>query len=358
MASVTAVVLHRPPGAASGPLERRLADARRGLGERLAKAFASAGADEARVVTQPGDDTPFGARLRAIVADGLTPSSGLIVAGAGSAALARPDDLVPFVATAASGDAVARTNNRFSADIVALGDPRLLATVPDLPSDNALPRWLSEVGGVRVADESRRWRLSIDVDSPLDLELLGVDHHAADTPDATLVRARLDAVRRRFADRRAEVLVSGRTSATSLRWLERRAAARIRAFVEERGLRASSRLALATDGRGRLRPPRSILGALLDERGPSALGAILAELADGALIDSRVLLAHRLGVDERAWPPAEDRFASDLLLAEDIRDRWLRDLTTAARDAPIPILLGGHTLVGPGVRLLTARGAR
>ena len=67
-----------------------------------------------------------------------------------------------------------------------------------------------------------------------------------------------------------------------------------------------------------------------------------------AIVDSRVLLAHRLGADEARWPAAEDRFASDLLLAERIADPWLAELTTSAAAATIPILLGGHTLVGTG----------
>jgi len=60
-------------------------------------------------------------------------------------------------------------------------------------------------------------------------------------------------------------------------------------------------------------------------------------------------------MDERGWPAAEDRFASDLLLAERIRDPWLHALTTSALAAPIPVLLGGHTLVGPAVRLALGR---
>jgi hypothetical protein len=82
---------------------------------------------------------------------------------------------------------------------------------------------------------------------------------------------------------------------------------------------------------------------------------VLGELGDGAIVDSRVLLAHRLGRDEAAWPLADDRYASDLLLADQIGDPWLRALTVSARDAAIPLLLGGHTLVGPGVRLLLGR---
>ena len=95
-----------------------------------------------------------------------------------------------------------------------------------------------------------------------------------------------------------------------------------------------------------------MLGQVVDARGPEAFGEILAELGDAAVVDTRVLLAHRLGTDESAWPGAEDRFASDLLLADRIVEPWLRTLTASAAAAPIPVLLGGHTLVGPGVRRL------
>ena len=94
---------------------------------------------------------------------------------------------------------------------------------------------------------------------------------------------------------------------------------------------------------------------VLDRDGPAALGARLAELGDGALVDSRVLLAHRLGADEAAWPRPEARFASDLLDPTAVDDPWLAALTAAAAGAPIPILLGGHSLVGPGIRLIGPR---
>jgi hypothetical protein len=98
-----------------------------------------------------------------------------------------------------------------------------------------------------------------------------------------------------------------------------------------------------------------VLGALLDRDGPASLGSHLARLADAAIVDTRVLLAHRFGADEAAWPIAEDRFASDLLLADRIADPWLRDLTASAAEAPIPVVLGGHTLVGPGLPLALGR---
>jgi hypothetical protein len=144
-------------------------------------------------------------------------------------------------------------------------------------------------------------------------------------------------------DPRRELLVAGRASAAGLAWLERSTASRTRALIEERGFRTRS---------DEQRPARSSLGLVLDRDGPEALGARLAELADAAVIDSRVLLAHRLGTHEGRWPLVEDRFASDLLLPDRIADPWLRALTVSAVAAPIPILLGGHSLVGPGLRLL------
>jgi hypothetical protein len=143
-------------------------------------------------------------------------------------------------------------------------------------------------------------------------------------------------------DPRRQLLVAGRLSAATLRRLEERTACRIRALVEERGLRTAD---------AAQRPAASALGLLLDRDGPGEIGAIVDRLADGAIIDTRVLLAHRHGADESGWPPDEDRFASDLLLADRVRDPWLRDLTLHAWAHRVPIALGAHSLVGPGLGL-------
>jgi hypothetical protein len=167
--------------------------------------------------------------------------------------------------------------------------------------------------------------------------------------DLERVRQARTRIRQVVTDAAAELLVAGRTSAAALTWLEGATACRTRALVEERGFRT------AAAGQ---RPARSTLGLVLDREGPEELGRIVAGLADAAILDTRVLLAHRLGRDEAAWPPAGDRFASDLLLHEQVADPWLRALTRAAAESPVPILLGGHTLVGPGLRLLLDGRAR
>lgn len=356
MPPVAVRILHPRPTADAGPLVRWVSDARSALAERHRVGFQAAGADDVAIVEGLADVRAFGARLRDLI--GRERPGGLIALGSGSIPLATPADRRMFVQTAGSDEPMALANNRYSADIVAIARTDRLPPVPDLPGDNALPRWLEEVAGYRVDDLRRRWRLAVDVDGPLDLILTGNSNlaGASDTGAIDLgpVTGRLGAVRRVTEDQRAELLVAGRTSAATLAWLERHTRSRTRAFIEERGLRAASPLAQA-DSRASdtsRRPPVSILGALLDNDGPESLGAHLARFGEGAVVDSRVLLAHRLGADEADWPTPEDRFASDLLLPTRIADPWLRALTTSAAAAQIPVLLGGHTLVGPGIRLV------
>lgn len=360
--NATAVrILHAEPGPDGGVLEGWLGAARASNADSLRRGFIEAGVDDVEIATGPPGDTPFGARLRGLLGDPGAAERrgedvGLIVLGSGAIPLARASDFRELASVAGSGEARALVNNRYSADVVAVGRAETLRGVPDLPGDNALPRWLEEVAGVRVEDLRRRARLQMDLDSPQDVLLAERGAAPPAGVDITALRERMIALRDLAADRRAELLVAGRTSAGTVRWLERATAGRVRALIEERGMRAAAPPAMAADHAGPgARPPRSVLGLLLDDRGPDALGAVVAQLSDGAVIDTRVLLAHRLGPDERRWPVPEDRFASDLLLPDRIGDRWLRSLTASALAAAVPIMLGGHSLVGPGLRLLLRR---
>ena len=374
MPPVAVRILHADAGPDAGPLERALIAARTDMAERHRRGFLVAGAGDVRVVAGPPDGISFGARLRGLATEALgAGAGGLVVLGSGSLALATTGDRRAFVIAAGGLVPAALANNVYSADIVAVSGAALLrglSDVPDLPADNALPRWLAEVARVPVSG-LKRWRLGFDLDSPLDLLLAGRPGDAgrlhATGLDIEGVRERLARVLAILTDRRAELVLAGRTSAATLGALERGAACRVRVLVEERGLRAASTLALGGVNRGRgddagdpdavaaRRPPRSTLGLLVDRDGPAALGGLLTQLGDGAVVDTRVLMAHRFGSDEAGWPPAEDRFAADLLLPDRITDPWLRALIAGLRDAPIPVLAGGHTLVGPGIRLLAAR---
>lgn len=352
---VSVRIFHPDPGPAAGPLERWVAEARLRLAARHMSAFLRAGASDTSIVGGPPDDTPFGARLRRLIANERP--QGLVVLGSGAVPFATGRDRRDLVAVAGDEGRVALANNRFSADVVAISCAGVLTDLPDIPSDNALPRWLDEVAGYAVRDLRSRWRLGFDIDGPLELLLLG---EVPVTADLEPVRQRLAAVRAVAHDRRAELVVAGRVSRRTLAWLESSVPVRIRALIEERGLRAVSALAHRASDRTHVasRAPASVLGLLLERDGPGSLGPLVARLGDAAVIDTRVLMAHRFGADERAWPPPPDRFASDLLLPDQVEDSWLRALTRAALDAPIPVVLGGHSVVDSGTRLLLGRGGR
>lgn len=93
--------------------------------------------------------------------------------------------------------------------------------------------------------------------------------------------------------------------------------------------------------------PRSLLGYMARDIGFDELFGRLATLGDALVLDTRVLEAH-LGLR----PGREDRFQSDLLNPGAIADEGLRALTAAALRAPIPVLLGGHSLVSGGLMAL------
>lgn len=343
MRDVDVVVLHPQPPSGAGRLVRATAAARAVLADRHVRGFLAAGATRARVLTGPSDDTSFAARVRS-VARGLA-DGGLVILGSGAIPLATARDRRELVVAAASDSDGALTNNRYSADVVAVARAR--SVVGDLPdslwADNALPRWLDEVAGIPIQDRRRRWRLGVDIDGPLDLVLLGGRWRSFLAGiDLAGVDAALAGIRAVTEDPTAELFIAGRVSAANLGWLEAHTASRTRALVEERGLRTS---------RPDQRAAASVLGLLLDRIGPDDLGGHLRRLADAAILDSRVLLAHRSGADDRRWPAPDDRYASDLLLPETVADPWLRALTRSAAEAAIPVVLGGHTLVGPGLRL-------
>ena len=355
------LIFHRPAAHDEPALVRDLADVRLELARRQALLLARAGAAEAELVTEWRAGKEFGE----VLAELAPARGGAIVFGSGAVPRLNAADARRLVAAASASDSIAFTNNRYSSDIAAIARAAVLRGLPPMPSDNALPRWLEERAGYRVTDLPGRDRLALDIDTPIDVALAAL----APSAPAWLARAavaarwnvpRRDELRALAADPHAQLLVFGRSSSRALRWLERNVRCRVRFLAEERGLRASSPLAIGPSRRSGVerasREPRATLGMLLDQPGPSALAEVVGELADGAIVDSRVLLAHRLDADETGWPPAADRYASDLLRPDEISDPWLRELTRSAASSARPVILGAHSLVGPGIPLVLGRG--
>ena len=290
----------------------------------------------------------FGRRLAAVIRRHNHPH--VVYLGGGSLPLLTPDN---FAAIAKALDrGVAVTNNTYSSDLVAFPlrlwlRPRpgaILAAIETLGRDNALARALSEHAGLNIEPLPRTIETQMDIDSPTDLAVLSL----AGLGGARL-RAYLDALDMDldpylrllpfFLDTNAQLLVAGRVGSHAWTYLERETACRVRLFAEERGMEA--------EGRAETGTARSLLGFYLDSAGLDRFFGTLAELATPP---SSTPASCSPTSDIHA--SREDRFLSDLGRYREITDPFLRDFTRAALESPIPVLLGGHSLMSGDLMLL------
>jgi len=346
---------------------------RRRLAIELSRRLIAAGSGVAALhPVLPADGQPFHwgrwyaaaarAMLSRVRADGR-PLDAIGYAGAGALALA-DDPLIEALVSAIPGEGTA--NNRFSTDaFLVAGYPTgpltleaALDALEGCSTDNAAMHCLEEAG-FAIRDLSGSSWARFDVDTPLDLALLRLGTRLPTTrrPDGVVAAflemtilpggrslevphvAEIGAILR---DRERQLVVAGRVPSSAWAYLETESACRVRCFIEERGMR-SARDAV----------PHSLLADWMDRLGPAELVKELSTLGDAVIMDSRVLMAARAGSsDATAWPPAEERFASDFMDTAPVATEWLSELTEAAAASSVPFLLGGHALVSDGLRIL------
>ncbi len=284
----------------------------------------------------------FGRRLAGVI-DRFGLEKPLYFSG-GSVPLLSAQEFVGIAQELGRGDGLVITNNLYSADLVAFSPGEALRKIKLPDNDNPLARLLAEQAGLAPRPLPRSVSSQFDIDSPSDLAILTLVGGAGPRLQSLLDDWRLDVASYRgvlgyFTAPTAQVLVAGRAGSQVWQYLERETACRVRFFAEERGMQAEGRL-----GGGQA---RSLLGFYLAEVGVERFFATLAELADAAFLDTRVLLAHRGIEASRA-----DRFLSDVGRHEAIEEPFLRQFTQAAQRAPIPVVLGGHSLVSGGLMAL------
>lgn len=301
-------------------------------------------------VDRPGEPFQWGRRLfDAVSRYGI---ESLVYVGGGSAPLLEAGEFEALASaldgpagSARDGGARGVSNNFYSADLFGLRPASLLGTLASAPTkDNGVPRRLRDECGVEFVELPRTLATQTNLDTPIDLAALALSGRGgprlrrilADVP----LPARVGQAARVFTERTAEVLIAGRVASRTWQYLERETACRVRLLAEERGMAAAGR---EEDGGA-----RSMLGMLLASAGPRAFfETLLPQLCDAAFIDVRPALV-QLGVR----PSRADRFAADLGLAEAIEDTALRALVEAANASPVPVVLGGHSLVAAGLMLL------
>ena len=262
----------------------------------------------------------------------------IVYFGGGSAPLMPVETLDDLLNQFAEAEQGIFTNNRYGSDWAAIAPASTIIEWQDrLPLDNMLGWVLSTEAELPIVVQPPSAASRLDIDTPHDLLTLRL--HLKTKPklknllaglppdDATLSR-----VLTVLSQKASHVFLAGRLSPEAWQALNQATQCWLRVLSEERGMVSSGRLE-----RGDV---FSILADYIERVGLNGFINMLAEQTQAAIIDNRVMLAH-----SGQWPSKSDRFASDLGLVDEISDPWLRELTAAALEAPIPILMGGHGLM-------------
>ena len=294
------------------------------------------------MLDRDGKEFHFGRRLTELIRE--HDLERVIYLGAGSATLMPADDFFSLGHYLGMAWNMVLTNNRYSSDFTAFVPAEALFQVDPPAKDNLLPRVLADEAQLSLQELPRSIATQFNIDTPSELAVLKLTERAGPRlaewlEAAEMVCSRYEACVKLLADPKAHVLVAGRVGSQAWQYLEQETACRIRLFSEERGMRAAGR----EHGEA-----RSLLAYHLLEVGCERFFGEMAEMVDGAFIDTRVIFAHLSHNLSRS-----DRFLSDLGHYEEIRDTFLREFTEAAVKAKIPVVLGGHSLVAGGLMALT-----
>jgi hypothetical protein len=297
----------------------------------LAEAAAQLGA----IVVPEEAPFHFGRCLQYVINQGQL--DGVIYIGGASCPFLTADEFRLMAQGLRARKNVVFTNNPQSADIAAFTPAQAINFI-DLPdNDNVLPTLLRQQAGLERVFLPHSVGVHFDIDTPSDVLVMSLSPRLEPHTRQAIAALNWDNSRVRLAfeqmaSRQSNVFVAGRVNPWTMQHVGMYCRARMRVLSEERGMRAT--------GRAERGEVHSMLAFLLQQLGPQGLIDYISSIADAAFIDTRIIFAHfRLQLTEG------QRFASDLGWLDQIGHPLVRDLTEAAFNAPIPIILGGHSLV-------------
>ena len=237
------------------------------------------------------------------------------------------------------------TNNTQSVDLIAFTVPEEIERV-ELPAmDNSLAMTLRDQLGLSMELMPHTLGLLFDIDTPSDLLVLGAGPFAGPHTRAALKSLdfnyeNLDQAKAVLQEEYEDIVLIGRVGAPIIERLNALLKLRLRVFSEERGMKSLGRIESGA--------VVSLLGLLIDHAGLETFFNYLARVARCAFIDSRVLMYHyHYDFND------QQRFLSDLGLWQEIEHPWLKEFTRLAVESPIPIILGGHSLISGSLWALT-----
>lgn len=302
------------------------------------------------ILDQSSDHKPFhfGQRLLEIV--NQYSFEKVIYMGGASAPLISSCELKYMKEILEQNEDVFFANNYYSADIVGFTPAKTLNKISLPTIDNSLPFSLSHAGYLRWIPLQRSLGLNFDVDTPTDILIMSVhpnlgSHGKEAVKNLSWDFSRYQNLKNLLNDPSGELIIYGRVGSNLFQYLDKNTRCRIRLYSEERGMKA-----LGRDLKGEV---KTLMGRLIQELGFRGFFEYLTKIAQGAVLDTRVLFEHF------QWELTQtDRFASDLGEFDLIKHPGLREFTHAATSSSIPILLGGHSLVTGGLWALIDAGEK
>ncbi len=285
----------------------------------------------------------FGRELQKIIKENLPQH--LFYLGGGGGPLLTVAEINDICRRLLAADKVILSNNSQSADLVAFTPASLLLQIAPPAMDNALAVELQNGNGIDQELIPPSLGTFFDLDTPADLLVMAATSWAGMRARESLAATSLDLddiikAYTVLAGDYEEILLMGRIGAPVIARMNLNLKARLRVFSEERGMKALGRL--------KNKEVVSFVGYFLEEVGIEKFFSYISSTVACAFIDSRVIFAHK-----KLEPTTADRFNSDLGRWQEIKDPFVREFTRAAVEAPIPIILGGHSLVSGGLWALT-----
>ena len=291
----------------------------------------------------PSEPFHFGERLTGLVTRYQVHSA--LYAGGGAAPLMTGASWRDALEPLYRGQRNVVTNNIHSADWVAFHPAQeALPLIRQQTRDNGLAWVLANEAGFDCCSLQPTSASRFDLDTPADLMIARAHPGIGENLKARLEQldwpsGPVEGVLGVMEEDGSHLAVIGRSSAAAWAALEKGTQCWVRLFAEERGMIASGRLDR--------KEVDSLLAQHVSQVGVFKFFESLSSLSDAALIDSRVMLAA-----QGLWPDNSSRFNADLFRWEQVEDQFLRDLSQAASEASIPVLLGGQSVVSGGLMAL------
>lgn len=244
-------------------------------------------------------------------------------------------------------------NNAYSSDMFGISDSScLMGLNGNLPSsDNEFAMWFCMTFDADIVPLPSQMAFQFDVDTPVDALIMSTMEKSSIDTEGMLgfvknegllfvlnrMFTKIEMAKAVMKGPGGEFTLIGRVPPSSVSYLNSILKCRIRTFSEERGMRSFKR-----DVRGEA---KSIFASYIKRCGIRNFVNDMSDMTGLAFVDTRVLLSS-LG----CRLSTEERFASDLLMTDCLKDEMAYELADAFSTSSCNFICGGHCLVSWGVR--------